>query len=148
LDDPVLGIEAGLFGGMARVRLERYRQAEPLLATALMRCRSEQPQRKELRYWLARARECTGRSAAALPLYRAVYRADATFMDTAARLTAITQTDGLDDVPDLAAAVTLAGAGGQDATEPYDTADPGPRADSADVTEAPASLTDPLHTGS
>ncbi len=29
-----------------------------------MRCRSEQPQRKELRYWLARAHEGTGRSAA------------------------------------------------------------------------------------
>src|SRR5690606_4677409 len=55
LDDPLLGIEAGLFGGMARVRLEMYSQAEPLLAAALMRCRSEQPQRKELRYWLDRA---------------------------------------------------------------------------------------------
>ncbi len=67
VDDPVLGIEAGLFGGMARVRLEMYGQAEPLLSAALMRCRSEQPQRKELRYWLARAHEGTGRSAAALP---------------------------------------------------------------------------------
>lgn len=67
LGDPVLGIEAGLFGGMARVRLETYGQAEPLLSAALMRCRSEQPQRKELRYWLARAHEGTGRSAAALP---------------------------------------------------------------------------------
>lgn len=67
LDDPMLGIEAGLFGGMARVRLEMYGQAEPLLSAALMRCRSEQPQRKELRYWLARAHEGTGRSAAALP---------------------------------------------------------------------------------
>ncbi len=67
VDDPLLGIEAGLFGGMARVRLEMYGQAEPLLSAALMRCRSEQPQRKELRYWLARAREGTGRSAAALP---------------------------------------------------------------------------------
>ncbi|MFE3937024.1 CbxX/CfqX, partial [Streptomyces goshikiensis] len=72
VDDPLLGIEAGLFGGMARVRLEMYGQAEPLLSTALMRCRSEQPQRKELRYWLARAHEGTGRSAAALPLYRDV----------------------------------------------------------------------------
>ncbi|RSS79525.1 AAA family ATPase [Streptomyces sp. WAC06614] len=96
VDDPLLGIEAGLFGGMARVRLEMYGQAEPLLATALMRCRSEQPQRKELRYWLARAHEGTGRSAAALPLYRAVHRVDPAFMDTAARLTAIAEADGLD----------------------------------------------------
>ncbi len=101
LDDPLLGIEAGLFGGMARVRLEMYGQAEPLLATALMRCRSEQPQRKELRYWLARAHEGTGRSAAALPLYRAVHRVDPTFMDTAARLTAIADGDGLDEPVDL-----------------------------------------------
>ena len=91
LGDPVLGIEAGLFGGMARVRLEMYGQAEPLLAAALMRCRSEQPQRKELRYWLARAHEGTGRSAAALPLYRAVHRVDPAFMDTAARLAAIAE---------------------------------------------------------
>ncbi|MEU7167355.1 AAA family ATPase [Streptomyces morookaense] len=97
LDDALLGIEAGLFGGMARVRLEMYGQAEPLLAAALMRCRSEQPQRKELRYWLARAHEGTGRSAAALPLYRAVHRVDPSFMDTAARLTAIADADGLDD---------------------------------------------------
>ncbi|MBW1603604.1 AAA family ATPase [Streptomyces sp. JJ66] len=97
VDDPLLGIEAGLFAGMARVRLEMYGQAEPLLSRALMRCRSEQPQRKELRYWLARAREGTGRSAAALPLYRAVYRADPAFMDTAARLTAITDADGTAD---------------------------------------------------
>ncbi|MCE4946264.1 AAA family ATPase [Streptomyces sp. VTCC 41912] len=97
LGDPVLGIEAGLFGGMARVRLEMYGQAEPLLAAALMRCRSEQPQRKELRYWLARAYEGTGRSAAALPLYRAVHRVDPTFMDTAARLAAIAEADGLDE---------------------------------------------------
>ncbi|MCB5180613.1 AAA family ATPase [Streptomyces antimicrobicus] len=97
VDDPLLGIEAGLFGGMARVRLEMYGQAEPMLATALMRCRSEQPQRKELRYWLARAHEGTGRSAAALPLYRAVHRVDPAFMDTAARLTAISEADGLDD---------------------------------------------------
>ncbi len=99
LDDPVLGIEAGLFGGMARVRLEMCGQAEPVLASALMRCRSEQPQRKELRYWLARAHEGNGRTAAALPLYRAVHVVDAEFMDTAARLSAITETeDGLDDV--------------------------------------------------
>ena len=32
VDDPLLGIEAGLFGGMARVRLEMYGQAEPLLS--------------------------------------------------------------------------------------------------------------------
>ncbi|MFF9479233.1 AAA family ATPase [Streptomyces sp. NPDC014733] len=102
LDDPVLGIEAGLFGGMARVRLEMYGQAAPLLSAALMRCRSEQPQRKELRYWLARAHEGTGRSAAALPLYRAVHRVDGHFMDTAARLATITQADGLEEGGDLA----------------------------------------------
>ncbi|MFG2297919.1 AAA family ATPase [Streptomyces sp. NPDC048603] len=96
VDDPLLGIEAGLFGGMARVRLEMYGQAEPMLSAALMRCRSEQPQRKELRYWLARAHEGTGRSAAALPLYRAVHRVDPAFMDTAARLTAIAESDGLE----------------------------------------------------
>ncbi|MFF2014150.1 AAA family ATPase [Streptomyces sp. NPDC058195] len=112
-DDPLLGIEAGLFGGMARVRLEMYGQAEPLLATSLMRCRSEQPQRKELRYWLARAHEGTGRSAAALPLYRAVHRIDPTFMDTAARLAAIADYDGLEGSDDAAslAAVSLAGLG-------------------------------------
>ncbi|MEV8534125.1 AAA family ATPase [Streptomyces sp. NPDC051211] len=114
VDDPLLGIEAGLFGGMARVRLEMYGQAEPMLSAALMRCRSEQPQRKELRYWLARAHEGTGRSAAALPLYRAVHRVDPAFMDTAARLTAIAESDGLDGY-DLSpvggdfAAVTLGG---------------------------------------
>ncbi|MFC0598805.1 AAA family ATPase [Streptomyces palmae] len=108
LDDPLLGIEAGLFGGMARVRLEMYSQAEPLLSAALMRCRSEQPQRKELRYWLARAHEGTGRSAAALPLYRAVHRVDSSFMDTAARLAAIAE-DGLDEPADLAAVPSLAG---------------------------------------
>ncbi|NXY99228.1 AAA family ATPase [Streptomyces sp. BR123] len=96
VDDPLLGIEAGLFGGMARVRLEMYGQAEPMLSTALMRCRSEQPQRKELRYWLARAHEGTGRSAAALPLYRAVHRVDPAFMDTAARLTAIEDSEDYD----------------------------------------------------
>ncbi|MGW2790959.1 AAA family ATPase [Streptomyces sp. NPDC001251] len=113
VDDPLLGIEAGLFGGMARVRLEMFGQAEPLLSAALMRCRSEQPQRKELRYWLARAHEGTGRSAAALPLYRAVHRVDPAFMDTAARLTAITENDGYegaDESPDLAA-VALSGFG-------------------------------------
>ena len=104
LDDPVLGIEAGLFGGMARVRLEMCGQAEPLLATALMRCRSEQPQRKELRYWLARAYEGTGRTAAALPLYRTVLQSDPEFMDAAARLAAITESeDGLDEAVDLGA---------------------------------------------
>jgi tetratricopeptide (TPR) repeat protein len=111
LDDPVLGVEAGLFGGMARVRLEMCGQAEPLLAAALMRCRSEQPQRKELRYWLARSYEGTGRSAAALPLYRAVHRMDPAFMDTSARLTAITEAeDGLDEMSGLTA-VPLTGIG-------------------------------------
>jgi hypothetical protein len=112
LGDPLLGIEAGLFGGMARVRLEMCGQAEPLLAAALMRCRSEQPQRKELRYWLARAYEGTGRTAAAVPLYRAVHRVDPAFMDTAARLAAIHETDdGLDEAAGLATAVSLAGGG-------------------------------------
>ncbi|MFI2212940.1 AAA family ATPase [Streptomyces sp. NPDC020141] len=112
VDDPLLGIEAGLFGGMARVRLEMYGQAEPLLSTALMRCRSEQPQRKELRYWLARAHEGTGRSAAALPLYRAVHRIDPAFMDTSARLTAIAEYDGIDGYDESAGlAVSLAGFG-------------------------------------
>jgi len=111
VDDALLGIEVGLFAGMARVRLEMYGQAEPLLAAALMRCRSEQPQRKELRYWLARAREGTGRSAAALPLYRAVHRIDPAFMDTAARLTTIAEGDGLGDSGDLATAFTFAGTG-------------------------------------
>ncbi|MFW3476276.1 AAA family ATPase [Streptomyces microflavus] len=110
VDDPMLGIEAGLFGGMARVRLEMYGQAEPLLSAALMRCRSEQPQRKELRYWLARAHEGTGRSAAALPLYRAVHRVDPAFMDTSARLAAISEGDGYDESADLAA-VMLTGLG-------------------------------------
>ncbi|WP_406379988.1 AAA family ATPase [Streptomyces sp. NBC_01618] len=113
IDDPLLGIEAGLFGGMARVRLEMYGQAEPLLSTALMRCRSEQPQRKELRYWLARAHEGTGRSAAALPLYRAVHRIDPAFMDTSARLAAIADYDGLEGTDEAAGltAVSLAGLG-------------------------------------
>ncbi|MDX3518783.1 AAA family ATPase [Streptomyces scabiei] len=111
LDDPLLGIEAGLFGGMARVRLETYGQAEPLLSAALMRCRSEQPQRKELRYWLARAHEGTGRSAAALPLYRAVHRVDPAFMDTSARLAAISEGDGYDDDASDFAAIALAGIG-------------------------------------
>ncbi|MGA4843198.1 AAA family ATPase [Streptomyces sp. G45] len=121
IDDPMLGIEAGLFGGMARVRLEMYGQAEPLLSAALMRCRSEQPQRKELRYWLARAHEGTGRSAAALPLYRAVHRVDPSFMDTSARLAAIAEGDGYDDGADLAA-VSLPGLG-QDALESPDGVD-------------------------
>ncbi|KFK86455.1 CbxX/CfqX [Streptomyces sp. JS01] len=110
VDDPMLGIEAGLFGGMARVRLEMFGQAEPLLSAALMRCRSEQPQRKELRYWLARAHEGTGRSAAALPLYRAVHRVDPAFMDTSARLAALVESDGFDESADLAA-VSLTGFG-------------------------------------
>ncbi|WP_407911615.1 AAA family ATPase [Kitasatospora sp. NE20-6] len=97
LDDPLLGIEAGLFGGMARVRLDMCAQAQAPLAASLARCRSEQPQRKELRYWLARAYEGAGRSAAALPLYRSVHRADPAFMDTAARLAAITAEDGVLD---------------------------------------------------
>ncbi|MEU2505864.1 AAA family ATPase [Streptomyces sp. NPDC007863] len=125
VDDPLLGIEAGLFGGMARVRLEMYGQAEPLLSAALMRCRSEQPQRKELRYWLARAHEGTGRSAAALPLYRAVHRVDPAFMDTAARLAAIAEYDGFDGLDGMdeqaglaAVALGTVGAGpGQDGTD-------------------------------
>ncbi|MFC9652556.1 MULTISPECIES: AAA family ATPase [unclassified Streptomyces] len=121
--DPLLGIEAGLFGGMARVRLEMYGQAEPLLSTALMRCRSEQPQRKELRYWLARAHEGTGRSAAALPLYRAVHRLDPAFMDTAARLAAITDSDGYEGPDDPVGIASVARTGlGQDAV---DTAESG-----------------------
>ncbi len=117
VNDPLLGIEAGLFGGMARVRLEMYGQAEPLLSAALMRCRSEQPQRKELRYWLARAHEGTGRSAAALPLYRAVHRIDPAFMDTSARLAAIAEYDGIDGYDESAGlAVSLAGFG-QDAVD-------------------------------
>ncbi|WP_031078167.1 AAA family ATPase [Streptomyces sp. NRRL S-118] len=134
VDDPLLGIEAGLFGGMARVRLEMYGQAEPLLSAALMRCRSEQPQRKELRYWLARAHEGTGRTAAALPLYRAVHRVDPAFMDTAARLAAIAEYDGFDGAEEAAAglaAVSLAGVG-------QDTADGGREAgDLPDGPEAP-----------
>lgn len=123
IDDPMLGIEAGLFGGMARVRLEMYGQAEPLLSSALMRCRSEQPQRKELRYWLARSHEGTGRSAAALPLYRAVHRVDPSFMDTSARLAAISEGDGYDDAAADLAAITLAGVG-QDVMEGPDGVDP------------------------
>lgn len=123
IDDPMLGIEAGLFGGMARVRLEMFGQAEPLLFSALMRCRSEQPQRKELRYWLARAHEGTGRSAAALPLYRAVHRVDPAFMDTSARLAAISEGDGYDDAAADLAAITLAGVG-QDVMEGPDGIDP------------------------
>ncbi|MFC5906877.1 AAA family ATPase [Streptacidiphilus monticola] len=96
VDDALLGIEAGLFSGMARVRLDMCGQAEFPLAASLARCRSEQPQRKELRYWLARAYEGVGRSAAALSLYRAVHRVDPGFMDTAARLAAITAEDGVD----------------------------------------------------
>lgn len=112
VDDPLLGIEAGLFGGMARVRLEMYGQAEPLLSASLMRCRSEQPQRKELRYWLARAHEGTGRSAAALPLYRAVHRVDPAFMDTAARLTAIEDSEDADGLAGCAGVSGYEGLGG------------------------------------
>lgn len=112
VDDPLLGIEAGLFGGMARVRLEMYGQAEPLLSASLMRCRSEQPQRKELRYWLARAHEGTGRSAAALPLYRAVHRVDPAFMDTAARLTAIEDSEDADGLAGFAGGYGHEGIGG------------------------------------
>ncbi|MFI9788278.1 AAA family ATPase [Kitasatospora sp. NPDC051984] len=97
LDDPVLGIEAGLFAGMARVRLDMCAQAQRPLAASLARCRSEQPQRKELRYWLGRAYEGAGRTAAALPLYRAVHRTDPAFMDTEQRLAAISAEDGLLD---------------------------------------------------
>ncbi|MER5464252.1 AAA family ATPase [Streptomyces sp. NPDC002668] len=131
VNDPLLGIEAGLFGGMARVRLEMYGQAEPLLSAALMRCRSEQPQRKELRYWLARAHEGTGRSAAALPLYRAVHRIDPAFMDTSARLAAIAEYDGIDGYDESSglAAVSLAGFG-------QDTADAQAEGDSALTAEA------------
>ncbi|MFZ3496244.1 AAA family ATPase [Streptomyces sp. 5.8] len=112
VDDPLLGIEAGLFGGMARVRLEMYGQAEPLLSASLMRCRSEQPQRKELRYWLARAHEGTGRSAAALPLYRAVHRVDPAFMDTAARLTAIEDSEDADGLAGYASGAGYEAFGG------------------------------------
>ncbi|MGX2998381.1 AAA family ATPase [Streptomyces sp. JNUCC 64] len=123
LDDPLLGIEAGLFAGMARVRLEMFGQAEPLLSAALMRCRSEQPQRKELRYWLARAREGTGRSAAALPLYRAVHRVDPAFMDTSARLAAIAEGEGFDDALDLGSyAVPAPGAGDPAGADPLSAA--------------------------
>ncbi|MGW6569787.1 AAA family ATPase [Streptomyces sp. NPDC054975] len=142
VDDPLLGIEAGLFGGMARVRLEMYGQAEPLLSAALMRCRSEQPQRKELRYWLARAHEGTGRSAAALPLYRAVHRIDPAFMDTAARLAAITEYDGFEgpDEPAGLAAVSLGGVGQDTAAADAAQADvDGPAPDSLRLgTEPPA----------
>ncbi|WP_406211345.1 AAA family ATPase [Kitasatospora sp. NBC_01560] len=119
LDDPLLGIEAGLFAGMARVRLDMCAQAQAPLAASLARCRSEQPQRKELRYWLARAYEGAGRSAAALPLYRAVHRADPAFMDTAARLAAISAEDGL--VDGLLDSLTSGGATG--ARSPGDEAD-------------------------
>ncbi|MFC9495362.1 AAA family ATPase [Streptomyces sp. NPDC056982] len=125
LDDGLLGIEAGLFGGMARVRLEMYGQAEPLLSAALMRCRSEQPQRKELRYWLARAHEGTGRSAAALPLYRAVHRVDPAFMDTSARLAAIAESDGYGDFGDGTdlSPLTMTGLG-QDMLDGSESMDP------------------------
>lgn len=142
LDDPLLGIEAGLFGGMARVRLEMYGHAEPLLAAALMRCRSEQPQRKELRYWLARAHEGTGRSAAALPLYRAVHRVDPSFMDTAARLTAIADADGdgLDDDHLDLASVPLGGP----AADPAADGEPQGVPDALDVLTGTGPDTDPV----
>ncbi|MEU6659478.1 AAA family ATPase [Streptomyces sp. NPDC046821] len=125
IDDALLGIEAGLFGGMARVRLEMYGQAEPLLSAALMRCRSEQPQRKELRYWLARAHEGTGRSAAALPLYRAVHRVDPAFMDTSARLAAIAEGDGYGDFGDVTDLTPLSLSGlGQDVLDGSESVDP------------------------
>ncbi|WP_420032570.1 AAA family ATPase [Streptomyces sp. cg28] len=124
VDDPMLGIEAGLFGGMARVRLDMYGQAEPLLSSALMRCRSEQPQRKELRYWLARAHEGTGRSAAALPLYRAVHRVDPAFMDTAARLAAITEGDGYADFTDGTDLTPMSLTGFQDGLDGGESVDP------------------------
>ncbi len=140
LDDPLLGIEAGLFGGMARVRLEMYGQAEPLLAAALMRCRSEQPQRKELRYWLARAHEGTGRSAAALPLYRAVHRVDPAFMDTSARLTAIADGDGLDQELGLSP-VPLGGPGEEPAAPPPPAVSADAAADAPDVLDGRDVLT-------
>ncbi|MGW6458621.1 AAA family ATPase [Streptomyces sp. NPDC055078] len=140
VNDPLLGIEAGLFGGMARVRLEMYGQAEPLLSAALMRCRSEQPQRKELRYWLARAHEGTGRSAAALPLYRAVHRIDPAFMDTSARLAAIADYDGLDGSDgyddSIGLAVSLAGFGPDSIEDRVDRVDRAERADRAAQGEA------------
>ncbi|WP_082015186.1 AAA family ATPase [Streptacidiphilus jiangxiensis] len=135
LDDALLGIEAGLFSGMARVRLDMCGQAELPLATSLARCRSEQPQRKELRYWLARAYEGVGRSAAALSLYRAVHRVDPGFMDTSARLAAITAEDGVDPAllespqepgllrPGRAGGIPLAEPGGFDPTELSDALD-------------------------
>ncbi|MEU9999675.1 AAA family ATPase [Streptomyces sp. NPDC050848] len=141
VDDPLLGIEAGLFGGMARVRLEMYGQAEPLLSAALMRCRSEQPQRKELRYWLARAHEGTGRSAAALPLYRAVHRIDPAFMDTAARLAAITEYDGFEGPDETAglATVSLSGVGQDTAADAAQPDVEGPVSDGLRLgTEPPA----------
>ncbi|MFF8276157.1 AAA family ATPase [Streptomyces lateritius] len=144
VDDPLLGIEAGLFGGMARVRLEMYGQAEPLLSAALMRCRSEQPQRKELRYWLARAHEGTGRSAAALPLYRAVHRIDPAFMDTAARLAAITEYDGFEGPEDAAglASVALSGVG-QDTADAAQGDVDGPVVDGLRLGSEPAPTVSP-----
>lgn len=151
VNDALLGIEAGLFAGMARVRLEMYGQAEPLLSTALMRCRSEQPQRKELRYWLARAHEGTGRTAAALPLYRAVHRVDPGFMDTSARLAAIAEYDGMDPLDPLGAdGVATALAAGYDAPSgaglAVSLAGYGPGQESAD-TEADGTGPDGARTG-
>ncbi|WP_052850892.1 AAA family ATPase [Streptomyces avicenniae] len=125
--DAQLGVEAGLFAGMARVRLEMYDQAEPLLSAALMRCRSELPQRKELRYWLARAREGSGRSASATPLYRAVHHADPEFMDTALRLAALTAEDPESDrLPDAGAGVRMPSPGAPAGAERPGAAVPGP----------------------
>ncbi|MFI9273029.1 AAA family ATPase [Kitasatospora sp. NPDC052896] len=154
LDDVLLGIEAGLFGGMARVRLDMCAQAQAPLAASLARCRSEQPQRKELRYWLARAYEGAGRSAAALPLYRAVHRADPAFMDTAARLAAIAAEDGLgllEELPALGPAEELedaAGAGLDLLGEPSDAEfapDPGfaPYSDEGQYPDGPGYTDEP-----
>ncbi|WP_370123771.1 AAA family ATPase [Streptacidiphilus sp. MAP12-33] len=144
LDDALLGIEAGLFSGMARVRLDMCGQAELPLATSLARCRSEQPQRKELRYWLARAYEGVGRSAAALSLYRAVHRVDPGFMDTSARLAAITAEDGVDpallESPQEPGLLRPGRAGGMAA------ADPGGY-DPTELPDLPDSLDSPLDVG-
>nr|WP_079063283.1 AAA family ATPase [Peterkaempfera griseoplana] len=153
LDDPLLGIEAGLFSGMARVRLDMCAQAEAPLSASLARCRSEQPQRKELRYWLARAYEGAGRSAAALPLYRAVHRADPAFMDTAARLAAIMSEDGVD--PELLQAELEGAPGSADAGTgrlpgtgaPGASGGPGTAMDPGAEPEGPAADAEPADPG-
>ncbi|MEU6394424.1 AAA family ATPase [Streptomyces sp. NPDC046939] len=147
IDDPMLGIEAGLFGGMARVRMEMYGQAEPLLSSALMRCRSEQPQRKELRYWLARAHEGTGRSAAAMPLYRAVHRVDPAFMDTSARLAAIAEGDGYGDFGDGPDLAPLPLTGYQDSAEGGESAEPLYAGDGRDLKVTESGLPTPSAVG-